>query len=474
MAFEVKFWNFPKKVNSTARPSGEGTAYGCVLLSSSGIVDPMITLERGLNSVPDFNYCYIPAFSRYYFVREWTFSNSLWSASLSVDVLATYKDQIAGKELYVLRSSADYDGTITDTYYPVLNSSTAGFYNANKHLVEVDNGRYVVGVVGNPSGTSNGAVSYMVFTTMEFNAFRAQLFSDNLDFFRGTEEQDIGIEAIGASLTKMLFNPFEYIVSCKWLPKTPLIGGTASVGIGWWIPEDLGSVNIASPNVPITDSVQFTIPKHPLAEERGLYLNTEPFSRYRIFIPTVGIVPIDGTKIAASTTLTLEYFCDPVTGDNFCRLLSDRDGTLVPLDVYPSKLSMDVQLSNNASNVGSIVTDVAGTIGSIATSTAVGNYGGDVSSIASATASMFQPHISAIGTNGGKATICRDPLLYAEFYDVAEEDNDHHGRPLCKNKVLSEIPGYIECLDGDMSLSGATSDENKQVKGYMEGGFFLE
>ena len=111
MAFTVNFYNFAKRENATHRPSGSGTEYSCILKEASSIANPTIQLDIGTGSDPVFNYCYIPEFNRYYWITDWTWvRNRLWEAALSTDLLATFRDDIGSSSLYVLRSSASYDG----------------------------------------------------------------------------------------------------------------------------------------------------------------------------------------------------------------------------------------------------------------------------------------------------------------------------------------------------------------------------
>jgi hypothetical protein len=50
----------------------------------------------------DYNYAYIPAFERYYFIENITLqSNAINVLTLKVDVLKTYEDEILNSDLYV-------------------------------------------------------------------------------------------------------------------------------------------------------------------------------------------------------------------------------------------------------------------------------------------------------------------------------------------------------------------------------------
>ena len=65
MAFNVVFYNFSKKENSTAVPASGGTTYSCTLKDGCSIINPVIKLSLGpASSVPiGFNYCQISSTS---------------------------------------------------------------------------------------------------------------------------------------------------------------------------------------------------------------------------------------------------------------------------------------------------------------------------------------------------------------------------------------------------------------------------
>ena len=76
---KVKLYTFDKKYNSTKRPTATGTEFECLLKTSSSIISPTLELNIGLVSNPSaYNYAYIQAYERYYWVSEWTFTNTSW------------------------------------------------------------------------------------------------------------------------------------------------------------------------------------------------------------------------------------------------------------------------------------------------------------------------------------------------------------------------------------------------------------
>lgn len=83
------------------------------LREGCNVRDPQILVE--LNSIPNFNYAYIPELSRYYFVRDIdNVNNKLWILKLHVDVLMTYRTQILQLKAEVDRNEYNFDLLLTD------------------------------------------------------------------------------------------------------------------------------------------------------------------------------------------------------------------------------------------------------------------------------------------------------------------------------------------------------------------------
>ena len=118
---QINFYTFAKKINSTKQPTGNGTQLDCNIKAPSSIINPVLEITT---SPISFNYCYIPAFSRYYYINDITFDRGLWVISCSVDVLASYKTTIGNSSCYVTRSSQNFDGDIMDNLYPITSKKT--------------------------------------------------------------------------------------------------------------------------------------------------------------------------------------------------------------------------------------------------------------------------------------------------------------------------------------------------------------
>lgn len=84
-----------------------------VLRERCSLVSPVLTIEYP--KVPDFNYVYIEAFGRYYFVTGVvSVRYNLWEISLECDVLMTYKDKLLECEAFIDRNENTFNPLIVD------------------------------------------------------------------------------------------------------------------------------------------------------------------------------------------------------------------------------------------------------------------------------------------------------------------------------------------------------------------------
>lgn len=88
----------PIDINSAGVPMTNGT-----LRNASEFITPSFTM---VSDPTGMNYCYIPAFGRYYYVTSITaVRNGLWAVECRVDVLKTYEDYIDELLVWALRTS---------------------------------------------------------------------------------------------------------------------------------------------------------------------------------------------------------------------------------------------------------------------------------------------------------------------------------------------------------------------------------
>lgn len=463
---QIHFYTFSKRENSTRRPTGAAVTFDCNLKEPCSFITPDIVLQVQGNPTVC-NYAYIPDFNRFYFVENWTYSRGFWSATLQVDTLASWREQIGASNLYILRCSAEYDGKVADTVYPTTADVTLQTTQVeNPWKQTFDDGSYVVGII-NGDSQNIGAVSYYVFTPHQFGALKLALMADT--GWLGIPPEEIPEQAL-----KVQFNPFQYIASVTWFPfdvsKQDYVAG---LKFGWWTLDAVGASRIATTlaYIPIT----LPIPKHPQAAARGDYLSLSPYSRYTLNVRPFGSVPLDAAALADASSVYCPIYVDLITGDATMYVTPGADNNNVIAQTQ-AKVGVPVQLAQIARDyLGVAATSIsAGTsaMGSFLKGKVTDGISTAVSGIAS-TIEAAMPQMQTSGGTGCISDFVKPPKLHAEFFNLVDENNDDLGRPLCKVRRISSIPGYIMVSHADISIPG-TSEENRTIKTYLEGGFFYE
>lgn len=117
--FDINLYQSSAEVNRVDKTdylTGVGTLSG-VLREECSIIAPSITFKQ--TTVPTFNYVYIAAFGRYYYVTGITsVSKDIWRMSLSCDVLMTWKDDIRALTAIIARQENSFNPLLLDSELP--------------------------------------------------------------------------------------------------------------------------------------------------------------------------------------------------------------------------------------------------------------------------------------------------------------------------------------------------------------------
>ena len=120
MAFDIIFYNNSAEENRLDKTNylSNPTTFTGTLRAECSITSPEIIIESA--TVPNFNYAYIAAFDRYYFVSSGITSvnNNLWRVPLKCDVLMSHKTGIKTLDVIVARQEFDYNEDLNDPEFP--------------------------------------------------------------------------------------------------------------------------------------------------------------------------------------------------------------------------------------------------------------------------------------------------------------------------------------------------------------------
>lgn len=372
--FSVHLKHFEKFKNSTARPD-LSTDVTIKIGEIKGDFSPLafdITFDLGeISEMPPWNYAWIFAWDKYYFITNWTFVGGLWTASFVEDVLATFAPDLYNSYQYLLRS-ADIDNSdlyIDTTYMQggaaermYVNVPAAEFWGSS-----INDGCVVCGCIGN-SGNSIGAVTYYAMTYDAFNNFMGR-------FMNSISWANISADEISEDLQKALINPAQYIVSCHWLPiSTSDISGTtvSSVRLGWWsfsLTGGYAAKRLSNRGTTVTKNFGFTRLSHPQGNQRGCgFVKFAPYSRYTLKFLPFGVFSLDTAAIANKPNIFCSVLINPMTGDAVldisCGDNSNRKDSILTAN---ANIGVQIPTGQVAANLGNI--DNALLLGGIAGAT---------------------------------------------------------------------------------------------------------
>lgn len=502
----INFYNFSKRTNSTMRPTSGETQLPCQLKDPCGMLTPTFIIHNVPAAIaPVWSYAYVPSFKRYYFINDWRWLNGVWECACAVDVLASFKTEIGNLAEYVTRSSYEFDGNIVDDMYICKTEIATQLTQLPEFYVRVMTaGFYVVGIIGKESTATQGAITYYQMTPAEMARLRAYLLSDTFLSDQGLTQLT---DFIPADATKVIYNPYQYIVSCKWFPfpssAIPDAFKTAvsTIDFGWWNTGTGFSAYRIKDMVPVyTRSENISLQDHPQASNRGEFLNHAPYTSRVLRMTPFNEVQIPDEYLSSGDHLTVELQCDFITGmgalllhartgENIEKMLITRMTSMLGVDIQLAQVGTDYLGARTQELVdkAALWNGVSGAITNI-----------DVSSALGAATSAFQsgaqiaqaktmydvgglnnylkakaPQLLTSGSNGSLLLFAQNNYLCQTFYRLVSEDRQQLGRPLCAVRILKNIPGYILCRNADVNIS-CFEQERSLIGQFLVTGFFYE
>lgn len=487
------YLGFEKKKNSTQIPDNtvdyidlDGT-----LKEDCSTLNPRVRILRTISDlVPDtYNYAYILAFGRYYFITDCVWSEPFWEISMAVDVLASWKTQIGLESHYVLRTNSstnNFDPLITDTMYPTSNDY-ATVHNVmvnNNFAPTINGGCYIVGIISSETQNAVGAISYYAMSSTEFGTLKTTLFSNDNLYKMGIVDSSYQaiVTDMSPEILKTMYNPYQYIASCMWFPIAASdLGGTNQTGIniGWWPYSNLTGRRLYAQSKDYLNSEQTTVPTHPQASTRGTYLNYSPYTRITLS-GRFGTIALDPSYLKPGYTINIGYYIDIISGQCRAHISAwDPDESLpvvIPLADRIFQIGVPIQIAQvGIDYLGSALTAVDAA-GSAIDNLVHLNIGGAVSAAAHGIYNTLQasmPQVETSGANGSFLSPFSLTHIVFHYYKIVDEDINHRGRPLCQIRTLNTLTGYILCSDGEISVPCLDS-EKEMISDYLTSGFFWE
>ena len=463
----ITYWtDFSKRKNSTKQPSG-GTQATVRLKEPCGIFSPTFICSGIPESVK-----YVSAWGRYYFVSEVTHDGPEIQISCVSDPLATFKTAIGSTYADVEYTSSSTNTDIADP----RNRPTNNVSSVVTTLLDLGDygfslsGGYILGIM------CNQGFNYYYLTQNMFDVMCNAL----LDLDSVTE------------INNNFFNVANCIVSCMWSPYAPDHDNTLSaitvghgdhitsmaIGNGYKITQrtELITPTVASIGFP-SDTWGFDFS----------YLDVDPYSQGTLYLPFVGLVPLDLDVIAQSKAITLNISIDQIACEIAYKIMRASGeviatyqggyGATVPIASQGASTSIKQSFAP-LMEIGGALTAAAGE--------AAGNIpmivAGTSAALAGMGAKIKAPTIhtqingalsSAIASRLGLAVRATVITRHPSEMSIDSAFKAVSGMPYFKGATINTLSGYVKCNGASVNINGFDSDRDI-INAYMNGGFYYE
>lgn len=446
---QVTYWTgFSKRKNSTKVPTGSGTVKTCYLKDDTSVLNPTIRLDG--HGYRNMSYAQISDFGRYYYIKDVREVGPQTHVELTVDPAASHKASITGSSQYVLRANVLLDPIKGDSLNPMTNRNLIKY----KQLATLANdviqysgsdvvSTYILGVV------SKNGVDYIKCDTAKLQSI-------------------LGI-AFGTSITNVFYNMSNCIVSLLRVPYNPPTS-TQPLCIGDLTTGDSAAVITDGY---ITQTISETL--IPFASDDhlnyGSYIDYPPFTSGVIYLPFVGLVPLDMSILGTTKKIAVELKLDPKTADMVYKISTTGNRIL---GTYAGNCGATLPIVGQTSNVlampSAVLSAAAGILSDNPLLAASGALG---------VAMSQQKHTQVNGSLSSFISCELDPTIWVETYTkepttwTLDSMKTTQGVVVNEQRALSGLSGFVQCRNAHVSIDGYDS-ERTEIETMLNNGIFIE
>ena len=267
---------------------------------------------------------------------------------------------------------------------------------------------------------------------------------------------------------KVFANPMDVILGLSILPGIVPAGGSSNVMVG--------NVNTGVSMTKVANQyVKFDCGSVAIKRRWGAFLDYSPYTKAFIYLPFIGVEPIDVDEIM-NKTVSVTYNIDVLSGG--CCAFIKVDGTTLYSYIGQCACSVPVtgkDWSTMINGVLGAVSGITGTIGSLAS----GNVAGAVSGIASVAQNVIgaKPTYQRSGSMGGMGGMMgiKTPYIIIErpVQAVPGYQNKMIGYPSFITRLIGDFKGYTEIEQCHLENIPCTGGEMIEIENILKTGVIL-
>ena len=474
----VKFWqSYTKKKNSTHQPIGTSVDFDNVRLKEgTSFLSPTLIMDGTAVSTATEAYFN----GKYYFVKDVrSVPGGQWEVDLEMDVLASHKTSIGNYTGLITRTAdaAWFNPCIRDELNPPTDelsfsySSTSDLtYLFSEQASQTVQTFYILNVMGDASQPTvrnpNGLVRTYLLYPAEMTQLAIQLNSSD----------------VWQTIKNNLGNPMDAIVSCHLMTfdaqASVISGAIERIKLGG---VDTGKDAKAIGNRYYKSSVFGISLPSAWFSPYDTYADAAPYVTLTLYLPYVGVVPLDYSMIQDTRTIYYQLIVDFVTGDIEYVLMKTQGGGIVA--TYEGNMATKCPVSSKAFNALQRVGGAVTAIGGLAVSAFTGGAGA-VAGLGTAAAGAGQV-INSLDVhtqlNGNVSSNMGSQMslgvrINAYVRKPAHGLTDEYatcGLPCMKVGKPSDHPGFCKFQEASVPIADFDSVRDR-VNDFMISGFYYE
>lgn len=465
----VSFFNFNKRINSLKFPqNSEAVITGDVKLKApTSLHSPTLLFACGESDMPlamQCNYCSFN--NHYYWITDTRMmSNSHIEFDCRIDVLSSYRNEILLTNAYIERSSSNGSSAIFDN---AIDTRSDVRCTSKSSTLQIFSDTLVptIGVINNQ--TSFGFLTYYQFTGSELGYFKERL----------TDKTFL------QELSDYFSNPYQAIVDCKLLPIWK-DGPLEDIYINDKILE-VGTGTAQAHRISgVVEKHTYTIQVPKIYTD---YRALSPISNYTLYMPYVGQVQLDDSKVAGVQTITIEVSIDVAAGGIVYGIYADVGESAYLIGTYSGTCSTSMAIAQVSHDYGSALQGAI-TIGSsfllkgTGKAASIINSNNRIQGISMGSPMIinsFQQQTTVGGavSSGASIGLAVNRQLVLECWAHRTSNNPEEltnviGNPMSGTAIIGNLTGYVKT--NNFSLSAAAHDEEiAEVNQLMDGGVYIE
>lgn len=302
-----------------------------------------------------------------------------------------------------------------------------------------------------PLGSTNALFSIYNPSQLELNQLGGWLWSSNFV----------------DQLLKVFSNPMDAIIGLHKVFANPIISGRSTIRVGYLdsgVESNLVANQYTSINCGYVD----------IQEYFGNVLDYDPYTKISLYLPFIGIVPLNVSEVMRST-ITVTYHIDVLTGACLAEVNIQRDSVGGILYTYSGNCAVQYPISSG-SYMG-IVSGIVGIAGSIVGTVATGGALAPMIAGSVVSAMHMKTNVSHSGSLSGNSGAMGIKIPYIIITRpqtaMAEHFNEFQGYPSNYYVALGSCKGFVKVKSVHIDGINATDEEKNMIEELLKNGVFV-